>query len=138
MILFENHTKLALPTTLPKFENVIFDYPQSREIMMLEYNWVTSAQMIKHNINVLSHDYDTDIITQDFSDDKTISAIFFVNPRMIYKNALNYKQSFKNELFRVLFHGFLHLLDFDDNTPEKTQIIRNEEDRLLKLISCST
>ena len=51
----------------------------------------------------------------------------------------NNNQSFKRELNRVMIHGILHLLGFNDKTKEERIIMRKKENKCLEdLKDCKT
>jgi probable rRNA maturation factor len=91
-----------------------------------------------HQINVeyLDHDTFTDIITFDNADeDGTIEGDIFVSVERVSENAQEFGIAFEEELHRVMIHGILHLLGFDDSTHELKAAMRQEEDKCLSLRS---
>ncbi len=79
------------------------------------------------NLKYLQHDYFTDIITFDYCEGDTISGDLFISIDSVRENALYYGASFEDELDRVMVHGVLHLLGYDDHTPEETAVMREKE-----------
>ena len=88
----------------------------------------------KINKLYLKHDYFTDVISFDHSNGKLINGDIFVSIDTVKKNALEYHVTFKEELFRVIIHGVLHLCGFNDVTYKEKSIMRDKENKLLKLI----
>lgn len=88
----------------------------------------------KINKLYLKHDYFTDVISFDHSNGKLINGDIFVSIDSVKKNALEYHVTFKEELFRVIIHGVLHLCGFNDVTYKEKSIMRDKENKLLKLI----
>ena len=86
------------------------------------------------NKNYLNHDYYTDIISFDYSLNKTISGDLFISITRVKENAKKLNIEFINELYRVIVHGVLHLCGFNDKTDEEKQIMRLKEDEMLLLI----
>ena len=90
-------------------------------------------EMRKINRKFLSHDYDTDIITFPFSDNKAaIEAELYINIPKIKEQAIEFGCSFKEELHRVIFHGVLHLCGYNDKTPSEISKMRSMENFYLK------
>ena len=85
------------------------------------------------NMRYLQHDYFTDIITFDYCEGKTLSGDLFISIDSVRENALEYGAEFDDELHRVMVHGLLHLIGYDDHTPEEAKIIHDKEDYYLKL-----
>ena len=67
------------------------------------YHFVSEAKIHEVNNDHLKHNFVTDVITFDYSDDKAISAEAFVCPEEVLKNAKRYSQTSENEVIRVLF-----------------------------------
>lgn len=89
------------------------------------------------NKKFLQHDYATDIITFDQSTDeerqnKLISADLLISVDQTKENAKRYGSSATEELYRVMVHGLLHLMGYDDTTEELQQKMRAREDYHLK------
>ena len=81
----------------------------------------------------LQHDYFTDIITFDYCEGKKLSGDLFISIDSVRENALAYGAEFDEELHRVMVHGLLHLIGYDDHTPEEEKQIHEKEDYYLKL-----
>ena len=79
------------------------------------------------NLRYLQHDYFTDIITFDYCEGDTVSGDLFISIDSVRENALIYGAGFEDELDRVMVHGVLHLLGYDDHTPEEQAVMRAKE-----------
>ncbi|MBZ0200404.1 MAG: rRNA maturation RNase YbeY [Ignavibacteriaceae bacterium] len=101
-------------------------------IASLIINFVSPEQIKEINAEYLNHHYVTDIITFNYSGSNTdLDGEIFISPDEAAKNAKSYKIDFDNELKRLVVHGFLHLLGFDDKTRREKLIMRNMENQLL-------
>lgn len=85
------------------------------------------------NVKYLGHDYFTDIITFDYCEKNILSGDLFISIDTVRDNADFYKTEFKDELNRVIVHGLLHLIGYDDHTPEEQKIMREKENYYLEL-----
>ncbi|MBR1575159.1 MAG: rRNA maturation RNase YbeY [Bacteroidales bacterium] len=85
------------------------------------------------NIKYLQHDYFTDIITFDYCEGDKISGDLFISIDSVRENALFYGTEFEDELDRVMVHGVLHLLGYDDHSPEDVAVMREKEDYYVKM-----
>lgn len=94
----------------------------------INYIFTDVDQIIEINNQYLKHNYPTDIITFPFSDFPIISADIYICIPVVKENAQQYNQSFVNELHRVLIHGILHLVGFEDSTDDEQKIMREQED----------
>ena len=85
------------------------------------------------NIKYLQHDYYTDIITFDYCEGNRLSGDLFISVDSVRENAVFYGVEFADELNRVIVHGLLHLIGYDDRTPEEEKLIHEKEDYYLNL-----
>lgn len=85
------------------------------------------------NQRFLSHDYFTDIITFDYCDGDVLNGDLFVSIDSVRENAVEYGEEFKRELQRVMVHGILHLIGYDDYTKAQQKQMRAKEDYYLSL-----
>ena len=85
-----------------------------------------------HNMNVqfLDHDTLTDVITFPYDDDP-VSGDIFISIDRTADNAAGYGVSHLDETHRVMVHGVLHLLGYEDETPELKAAMRAKEDLYL-------
>lgn len=83
--------------------------------------------LLEINKEFLKHDFYTDIITFDYSVNKTISGDLYISLERIRENAELYDSSFIEELVRVMIHGILHLVGYKDKTKSETKIMREKE-----------
>jgi probable rRNA maturation factor len=88
--------------------------------------------LLEMNVEHLSHDYYTDIITFDYCEGEIISGDIFISVDRVRENARNYKVKYENEIVRVVGHGFLHLLGFGDKTEEESGEMRKMENIVIE------
>ncbi len=102
-------------------------------VMSLEFNFISSKTIIEVNKNYLRHNYSTDIITFDYSDEKNIlDGEIFISIQDAVENSKKYGVSSDNELLRLIIHGILHLIGFDDTTDAKKKKMKIAENDLVK------
>jgi rRNA maturation RNase YbeY len=89
------------------------------------------------NINYLNHNYFTDIITFNYVEGEVISGDLFISIDRIKENADEYNAPWLNELYRVIFHGVLHLIGYNDKTEEEIKIMREKEEFYLGAVDFS-
>lgn len=105
-----------------------------KEVGELYYSFCSDEYLYQMNIELLNHDFYTDIITFPLNECKTIlSAEFHISVDRIKENAVTFDRSFEDELHRVMAHGVLHLIGFDDLTEEDEKEMRKQEDFCLSL-----
>ena len=88
--------------------------------------------MIKLNVDSLNHDYDTDIISFNLSNNNdNLFGNFYLSYNKILENSKEYNILFNNELYRVIIHGFLHLIGYNDITDIVKETMKNEDNKFL-------
>ena len=85
------------------------------------------------NMKYLQHDYFTDNITFDYCEGDRLSGDLFISIDSVRENAVEYGAPFEEELHRVLVHGILHLIGYDDHTEEQITQMRAKEDYYLAM-----
>jgi rRNA maturation RNase YbeY len=104
-------------------------------ISQLNYIFCSDNYLLEINRTYLSHDYLTDIITFDNSDEaNVIEADIFISIDRVRDNAQNLGTNFSTEFNRVLIHGILHLLGWDDKSQEDKAEMREKEEACLSLL----
>ena len=108
-----------------------------RDLVSLVFIFCTDDYLLDINKQFLQHDYFTDIITFNLSDNvKIIEGEIYISVDRIKDNARINNVSIKLELHRVMFHGALHLCGFKDNTPsDKTRMTSLENANLQSYFS---
>lgn len=85
------------------------------------------------NMKYLQHDYFTDIITFDYCEGKVLSGDLFISIDSVRENSIFYNTDFSDELNRVIVHGLLHLIGYDDHTDDDIKVMRSKEDYYLQI-----
>ena len=85
------------------------------------------------NMKYLQHDYFTDIITFDYCEGNVLNGDLFISIDSVRENARFYGTEFEDELNRVIVHGVLHLIGYDDHTEADQKTMRSKEDYYLEL-----
>jgi rRNA maturation RNase YbeY len=109
-------------------------------VKRMNYKALETEEMIALNKRFLDHDHNTDIITfSDSKEEDVVEADFAIGWSMIQTQSEDLNEPYLRELHRILIHGLLHCLGYDDQTPLEAQAIRSKEDEyLIKHPECST
>jgi probable rRNA maturation factor len=100
----------------------------------INYIFCTDKYLSKLNNDFLNHSTLTDIITFDNSSgEKSLDADIYISVERVTENAAKFKNSFDEELHRVMIHGVLHLLGFKDKSQAEKALMRKKEDACLSL-----
>jgi len=107
----------------------------SKTVGELYYYFCSDERLLEINRERLGHDFYTDIVTFPMTDCETVlSSEFCISVDRIKENAETFKRSHKSELHRVIIHGVLHLIGFDDHTDKEEKEMREKEEEALKLL----
>ena len=101
----------------------------------LYYYFCSDEKLLEINRERLGHDFYTDIVTFPLTDCKNLlSSEFCLSIDRIKENAETFGRTYESELHRVIIHGVLHLIGFDDHTEEDEKEMREKEEESLKLL----
>ena len=106
---------------------------ENKKLGEINIIFCSDEYLIEINKRYLNHDYYTDVITFDYSELPKISGDIFISTDMVHKNAEEYTSSFKQELYRVIFHGVLHLCGYKDKLLNEEKLMREKENYYLEL-----
>lgn len=97
--------------------------------------YVFSDDEFLHKINkeYLRHNTYTDIITFDLSENDSLDGEIYISLDRVKENAQNFNVKFTDEIHRVMVHGILHLLGYNDKTPSQKRKMKAKEDFYLSL-----
>lgn len=90
--------------------------------------------LLEVNRQYLKHDYYTDIITFDYTENDRIGGDLFISIDRVKDNATALQVSEHEELMRVMIHGVLHLLGLKDKSEEEVKQMRKAEEECLELL----
>ncbi|GAB6010989.1 rRNA maturation RNase YbeY [Viscerimonas tarda] len=98
----------------------------------ISYIFCSDEKILEVNKTYLQHDYYTDIITFDYSDDKLVSGDIFISLDTVKSNSEQFNTGYMDELHRVIIHGALHLCGINDKSPEEQETMTKWENKALE------
>lgn len=108
---------------------------EGRRIGEISVVFCSDPYILSVNQQYLGHDYYTDIITFDYCEGSVLSGDLIISIDTVRANAAEYgAASFEEELSRVIVHGVLHLIGYDDHTPADQKQMRQKENEALALL----
>lgn len=129
-------------------EQIVFNLKQKLQHKQWIKQWIETHDAVcgdlafiftsnKHirliNHNYLNHDYFTDVITFNYTEGNRISGDIFVSIEQVSLNAESYGTNEEEELRRVMIHGVIHLLGYNDSNVEERETMRYLENEALHL-----
>ena len=132
MILFHFKIKYKLKNRR-KIKSLIKNIIEEENKIIGDINYIfcTDNYLLDINSKYLSHNTLTDIITFNFCENKKISGDILISLDRIKENSSIFEQSFNKELYRVMIHGVLHLIGYNDKTSKEKEKMREKEDYYL-------
>lgn len=105
----------------------------SLKLFSLEINFVSAETMLGLNKKYLKHNYSTDIITFDYSNERNnLDGEIFISIDDASENSKKYHVTFNNELLRLVIHGILHMTGYDDVILAKRKRMKKVEDVMVQ------
>lgn len=104
---------------------------EDKQLKDLSVVFTDDDYLLEVNKQYLNHDYYTDVITFDYSADNHVSGDIMISLPRVKENAESLKVSYEEELYRVVFHGLLHLCGYKDKSASDEQLMRSKENKYL-------
>lgn len=104
---------------------------EGRRIDDISVIFCSDPYVLDVNIKYLQHSYYTDIITFDYCEGNVLSGDLFISVDSVRENAALYGSTFEDELDRVIVHGVLHLIGYDDHSKADIAVMRAKENYYL-------
>jgi rRNA maturation RNase YbeY len=132
---FFQGVKISLPhrTRLKAFITKLFA-KEGKKLKSLNYIFTSDKDLLRINREYLDHDFYTDIITFDLSEDPDFKvAEIYISTDRVRENAVSFGVAIQQELLRVIFHGALHLCGYKDKSHKDKELMTFKENYFLKL-----
>lgn len=105
---------------------------ENKEMGEINYIFCSDEYLLERNMKYLDHDTLTDIITFNYCKGKVITSDIMISIDRVKENSTIFDNSFSEELHRVMIHGILHLIGYDDKTEKEKILMREKENFYLK------
>lgn len=106
----------------------------NKKVGEIAYIFCDDEKILEVNREYLQHDYYTDIITFDYTEEEIISGDLFISLDTVLSNSVQLGVSYEQELYRVIIHGILHLCGINDKGEGEREIMEREENEALALL----
>ena len=103
---------------------------EEKQVGPINIIFCSDDYLLKYNKTYLDHDYYTDIITFGY-EENPIEGDLYISLDRVKDNASSRGIKLQDEVDRVIIHGVLHLLGYNDKTEEEQKIIAEKEDACL-------
>ena len=100
----------------------------------VNYIFCSDDYLLALNTKFLQHDYYTDVITFDYTQNTLVAGDIYISTDRVLNNSFIFKVEYEEELVRVICHGLLHLLNFGDKEKDEIDLMRRKEYELIHAI----
>ena len=135
ILLSTNHPHLRFPGKEVLRALKIVHKEEGKEIPALAIICTHNRFIRKINREFLAHDYITDVIAFPLGKDGGVEAEIYINLDAARNQAKKFNVTYTQETRRLLIHGALHLLGYDDKTQHKKNKMKAREEFYLALMS---
>ena len=97
------------------------------KIIEINYQLISDKKILEINNKYLNHNYFTDVIAFDRNRGSRKMADIYVSVERVQDNSQNLGVLFQTELNRVMLHGLLHVLGYND-TEKKDKILMSKKE----------
>jgi probable rRNA maturation factor len=126
-VVYGNFNNIEISNTLTLLEQKAL---LEKRIGKITFYFVSDEELLEINRAHLNHDYYTDIITFDYSTQRKLEGEIYVSIERVKENG----KDFSEELIRVMSHGVLHMLGYNDKSEEELITMRSKEEEWIKYI----
>lgn len=107
----------------------------SHDAVVDSLGYVFCDDAFVHSINVehLNHDTYTDIITFDYGSNVLLEGEIYISVDRVRENATELQEDFDVELRRVMCHGLLHMIGYNDYDAHEKEVMRRLENDALAM-----
>ena len=122
----------AEKTIQPKYKFVNFAKQKNKQIKLISFIFCSDKYLQKINYKYLKHHDLTDVITFEYNETNDLEGDVFISIERVKENSKTFNVKFKAELARVMIHGVLHLMDYNDKSENEKSLMRKLENEFLK------
>lgn len=132
--LYKTGVRIETPTKV-QLEGWIKEIAKKYKKKVGTLNFVVCSDdyLLKINQDFLNHDYYTDIITFDYSEENILSGEVYISADRVRENAVQNQEKIRVEMLRVMAHGILHMIGFQDKKKNQIVEMRQNEELCLSL-----
>ncbi len=130
-----NKSGVRLPLSFLRMKDIITTVlrKEKKSVANISIVFVGDKKIQSVNKKFLQHNYVTDIITF-ILEEKILEVEIYINPQQAKRQAKEYDVSFLNEISRLLIHGILHCVGYDDTTEKKKKIMFQQQEKYVEMV----
>ena len=108
-------------------------FSENYDLGNIVFAFFNDEEVKKLNKKFLNKDYYTDVISFNETNDKIISGNIAISVDRVKENSKKFKCTFQDEMRRVMIHGLLHFMGYNDQNNEASAKMRKKENEKIKM-----
>ena len=108
-------------------------FSENYDLGNIVFAFFNDEEVKKLNKKFLNKDYYTDVISFNETNDKIISGNIAISVDRVKENSKKFKCTFQDEMRRVMIHGLLHFMGYNDQSNEASAKMRKKENEKIKM-----
>lgn len=138
MLQIHNTTKREIPEQLLEKAVLLVLENEGFTVESIVGVYCGNKMIQRINREFLGHDYPTDTITFRYNKGSEIDGEFYISLDVVKENAARFMTDFQQELLRVTLHSALHLIGYDDQSPDDRSLMEEKESYYLNRFGAAT
>jgi probable rRNA maturation factor len=138
MLQIHNTTKREIPEQLLEKAVLLVLENEGFTVESIVGVYCGNKMIQRINREFLGHDYPTDTITFRYNKGSEIDGEFYISLDVVKENAARFMADFQQELLRVTLHSALHLIGYDDQSPDDRSLMEEKEAFYLNRFGAAT
>ena len=138
MLQIHNTTKKEIPEQLIERAMRLVMEIEGRTVESIVGVYCGNKMIQRINREFLGHDYPTDTITFPYSSGSDVDGEYYISLDVVKENAARFAVDFQQELLRVTIHSALHLIGYDDQSPDDRALMEEKEAFYLNRFAAAT
>jgi rRNA maturation RNase YbeY len=98
----------------------------------LNFIFTDDKSIIEINREFIGHNYFTDVISFDYSENNLLQGEVYISVDTINENSRRFDVPRYEEVVRVMIHGVLHLCGYQDDTEENRKVMHGIQELRIK------
>lgn len=108
-------------------------FSENYDLGNIVFAFFNDEEVKKLNKKFLNKDYYTDVISFNETNDKIINGNIAISVDRVKENSKKFKCTFQDEMRRVMIHGLLHFMGYNDQSNEASAKMRKKENEKIKM-----
>jgi probable rRNA maturation factor len=119
------------PSQLRRIVKTVLRSCRRKASLEIPVVFVDNRQIRALSRKFIGEDHETDVIAFPYDDPNLPFGELYISLPMAKHNAMKFKQPYKAEVVRLIVHGTLHLLGYDDHKAADKKMMWAKQEKLV-------